>query len=155
RSVRFAGWGRFALRSQGTDDRSFERWVISELETLYRIRRSVAERWISSGQVAALLDGLDEVNDERRASVVRLLNATYLQHHRGSVVVVCSRIAESQPLQADKVNRLQLRGAVTLQPLSGEQIARYLDAANAQGLREALAREPGLYELAESPLTLS
>ena len=135
--------------------RPFDRWLIGEFENLYKIKRSTAERWIDNHQIAALLDGLDEVNDERRAAVARLLNTTYLQQHPDSVVVVCSRTAEYQPLLSEKANRLELRGAVTLQALSSSQIGLYLERASATGLREALRRDAALYELALSPLTLS
>jgi HEAT repeat protein len=148
------GW-RSLWKPQQDGNRSFETWLIGEMESLYRIKRSIAKRWITGGHMAILLDGLDEVNDDRRAAVARLLNETYLLHYPESVVVVCSRTAEYQPLQADKRNRLQLRGAVTLQSLTYPQVQHYLDKAGARGLRDALDREASLYELAESPLTLS
>ena len=115
----------------------------------------VARRWVEEDRIAVLFDGLDEVDDEYRADLVRLLNTTFLSDHPGIIAVVCSRINEYLPLQDAKETRLQLRGAVTLQPLSKAKIEEYLDAAKATRLREALPNDAALYEMAQTPLTLS
>ena len=51
--------------------------------------------------------------------------------------------------------RLTLVGAVTLRPLEHHQIDAYLDASGATGLRNLLAIDAALDELAQVPLTLS
>jgi len=148
---------RFTGKTNNPDrqTRLFEAWLASEFSDSRKISRTMAAKWIREGRVAALLDGLDEVNDERRADMVRLLNATYLKEHPDSVVFACSRIAEYQPLLENSDTTLELRGAVTLQPLSSNQINNYLEAAEAHGLRDALGHDSSLEQLAQTPLTLS
>jgi len=97
---------------------------------------------------------LDEVDDRQLVRLVGYLNA-YLRKCPDLTVVVCSRIVEYQPLKDNKETRLQLEGAVTFQPLNPSQIASYLEKAKAISLRDALSKDPGLAELAQTPLTLS
>ena len=140
---------------QPSSNRSFEAWLVAEFAERPGVPRSDARRWVEEGRIAALLDGLDEVNDERRAEMAVLLNSSFLRDHPDSTVVVCSRSDEYRPLQDRKATRLQLPGAITLQPLSPSQIAAYLNEAHASGLRQALGRDATLEELAQTPLTLS
>lgn len=135
-------------------DRSFQWWLAGELAER-GVPRAVAQRWLEEGRIAAFLDGLDEVNDVRRAELALLLNQTFLDEHRDIVVVIASRIADYQPLQGRMETRIWLTGAITLQPLAPAQIDVYLETAGASGLREALGRDDSLRELAETPLTLS
>jgi hypothetical protein len=69
--------------------------------------------------------------------------------------VVCSRSLDYTQLVDSGSPRLNLRGAVTLQPLTPDQIDLYLSVAHASELRDALMVDPGLRELAQTPLTLS
>ena len=133
----------------------FERWVVGQLRELRRVRglATVAERWIQEGKIAFLLDGLDEVDEEMLPQVAQSLNATL--RYAGPPAVVCSRILEYQKLREDLQQGLYLKGAVTLQPLAPAQIDAYLEKAQATGLREALAGDADLGELARTPLTLS
>lgn len=136
-------------------DERMERWLVSVLTEYPGISAEVARAWIKEGRIAALLDGLDEVNDEYRAELVKVLNATYLRDYPDAVVVVCSRINEYLPLQDREETRLQLKGAVTLQPLTKTQISEYLDKAQATGLSKALHNDETLYQMAQTPLMLS
>ena len=110
---------------------------------------------MAEGRIAAFLDGLDEVNDERRADLAELLNKTYLKDHPDTVVLVCSRIDDYRPLQGRSAARLQLTGAVTLQPLAPAP-DRGLPRRR-RGVRAARGpgRDDSLSELAQTPLTLS
>ena len=142
--------------------RRLKRWLVDELARWPGVTTpEIACRWFEEKRVAVLMDGLDEVGTLYRADLVQLLNEAYLtplKDYPDAVVVVCSRINEYLSLQdnpQDDETRLQLRGAVTLQPLTREQIESYLDAAQATGLREALPNDAELYEIAQTPLTLS
>src|SRR5262249_21642920 len=75
--------------------------------------------------------------------------------HGSCIVVVCSRIDEYRALQDNPATRLHLEVGVTLQPLSGDQIREYIQAAEATGLVEALAEDESLQQLAQRPLHLS
>jgi len=136
-------------------DTKFEDWLVSEMAAFPGLSRELAREWIRQGRVAALLDGLDEFNDERRADLVHLLNSTFLRNYPDLVVVIYSRTNEYLALQSSEETRLQLRGCVHLQALSDAQIAAYLDAAKARALLSALPDDPALRELAMTPLTLS
>src|SRR5262249_10166364 len=129
-----------------------ENWLIQLTAEYPGVSREVAESWVKEDLVALILDGLDEVDDQYLANLVIQLNTTYLQHHPDTVVIVCSRIIDYQPLRDKKETRLQLNGAVILQPLNKTQIDDYLEKANATALRDALANDAALYEMAQTPL---
>ncbi|MET0648250.1 MAG: HEAT repeat domain-containing protein [Pyrinomonadaceae bacterium] len=140
----------------GGGSRAFERWLVRMLNEMpVEGIRNVSRQWVEEGRVALLLDGLDEVNEAQVKALVRLMNETYLKEHSQQTVVVCSRIIEYQPLMEQKETRLALQGSATLKPLNREQINAYLEHAEATALRDALFDHEDLYEMAESPLTLS
>jgi hypothetical protein len=140
--------------TQGPDKR-IERWLASELAAWPFIHASLASKWLGEGRIAALLDGLDEVDDTHRAELSALLSATYLRDHYDAPVVICSRINEYKPLQEKDATKLTLAGSITLQPLTKPQIADYLERVNAKGLMEVLFNDETLYHIAQTPLTLS
>ena len=147
-------WRTSADGQAAAPDRRIEDWLVEELATL-KLPREMARRWLAEDRVLLLLDGLDEVNDQRRAELARLLNTSLLRQHPEAAVVVCSRTDDYRPLADSTDTRLALAGAVTLQPLTPAQINTYLQAAKATGLADALAQDPALRTLAETPLTLS
>ena len=136
-------------------DKRIEHWLGTEFTVNPDISDEIAKTWIGEGRIAALLDGLDEVNDEYRAELVQILNKTYLKDHPDVVVVVCSRINEYRPLQDREETRVELKGGITLQPLTKSKIEEYLVFAQATGLRDALLTDETLYQMAQTPLTLS
>ena len=142
-------------RERDRRDRRLEQWLIGELTRRPGVSAEAAHAWIEGDRVAVLMDGLDEVDIEYRATLARLLNETFLRDYPDAVVVVCSRINEYSQLMDVKETRLQLDGAVTLQPLTEDQIKDYLAAAHATGLGAALPNDAALYEMAQTPLTLS
>lgn len=110
--------------------------------------------WLGGGAAVLLLDGLDEVDERVVLTLVQDLNR-YLNSHPDTAAIICSRIVEYQPLERDERTRLALNGAVTLEPLTRAQIDDYLRSANAEALRAAMPSDEALYQLAETPLTLS
>lgn len=149
-------WPISAFEVESVDQgRQIERWLQKELAANPFVSLDMAGRWIREGRVAALLDGLDEVDDSYRAGVAKLLNDTYLREHPSSVVVVCSRTNEYKPIQEKKEARLNLGGSVTLQPFSDAQIFEYLELSRAAGLKETLLNDPTLYQIVQTPLMLS
>jgi hypothetical protein len=152
---RFEDWRRWPGRGGEKPHEAFARWLADEISTLYAVPRGIARAWVNEGRIAAFLDGLDEVVVERRAEIVRLLNATFLRDHPDIPVIVCSRVAEYEPLMANADTRLQLRGAVIFSPLNEPQVARYLAEAQADGLADALCRDDSMAQLARNPLILS
>lgn len=96
----------------------------------------IAGKWVRTGRIALLLDGLDEVSAERRAKVAQLLNETYLKRSIQTPILITSRIDEYKPL-VDREPELHLPGAVILSPLSDAKIDELLEK-RAVALRYAL-----------------
>lgn len=142
----------FNLSSWAARRQTLAHWLIDELHSRYRIPRNLSRAWVHTDQVILLLDGLDEVPSEYRADCVEAINA-FRQEHGLAPMVVCSRRDEYLDQQA----RIQLRSAVSIQPLTPQQIDRYLSGAEGQleAVRVALQHDPVLQELACSPLMLS
>jgi HEAT repeat protein len=148
-------WQRGKQSRRDEHDMQIEDWLIEELTNCPHVSEKLARKWIKEGRIAALLDGLDEVNDEYRAALVQLLNTTYLRDYPEAVVVLCSRINEYLPLQDRQETTINLEGGVTLQPLNPTQIREYLEKAKATGLAEAIIGNERLTQMAQTPLTLS
>jgi hypothetical protein len=127
-------------------------WLVEELNARYDVPRKVGQAWIDHDQVLPLLDGLDEVRQDARDACVEAIN-TYRQEHGMVGMVVCSRVADYAALTA----KLKLRGAIMVQPLTDEQIDRYLTQAGDQliAVRTLLHEDAEIRELAETPLMLS
>ena len=103
------------------------------------VSKSVAREWLEAGNVAILLDGLDEANEKLRSALVRALN-DYLEKNPGVPAIICSRIADYEALVETTSVKLALNTAVTIQSLTPEQISEYLDAAQAGGMSRLLLK---------------
>ncbi|HEY9597514.1 MAG TPA: NACHT domain-containing protein, partial [Cyanophyceae cyanobacterium] len=127
-------------------------WLVAELHTHYQIPKSVAQVWIKTQQLLLLLDGLDEVAEEDCASCVRALNQ-FLQEHGRTELVVCSRLRDYEVLP----ERLRVQSAIYIQPLTLEQVDRYLTdvGSGLEALRTILQDDATLAELATTPLMLN
>jgi HEAT repeat protein len=152
---------RFIDRLRAVDDRREDRGLQDRLAQLVAkevhvegLDAEIVDDWIEEGRVVLLLDGLDEVDDGRRALLADDLNCTLLDRHSQTPTVIASRVVEYRVVETEG-KHLRLDGAVTLQPLSDAQIADYLERAGASGLRRALPDDSALKELARAPLTLS
>jgi hypothetical protein len=141
--------------SSWTDSRPLRDWLADELSEPsngYYVGKSLARRWLEDHRLLLLLDGLDEVAEDRRARCVQALHE-FVKEHGVPGLAVCCRTAEYRALPL----RLKLGGAVLLLPLEQAQIDAYLDAAGPAlgGFRGALARNAELRRLSASPLMLS
>ena len=126
-------------------------WVIQELNAQYGVPRNITIRWLDLNDLILLLDGLDEVQAVHRATCLEALN--HFHQTRGfSGLAICSRFQEYQAL----TNRLNVGGAVILQPLTLTQVDQHLFQAGPQlaGLRAAIRVDKALQELAPTPLFL-
>lgn len=128
-----------------------EAWLIQELRGKYFMPLPVAQSWISKDIMTLLLDGLDEVPEDKRATCIAAINA-YRQDHGPAQVAVCSRRIdyENQP------QRLHLDAALIIQPLSQQQIHHFL-ARHSQGsvVATTLDQDKTLRQLAKTPLMLT
>ena len=127
-------------------------WISGELSEKYRVPRKIARLWLEREYLLLLLDGLDEVEIALQPDCVTAINA-FIQESNPSGLVVCSRLNEYRWLP----ERLKLNGAICLEPLSSEEVSKYLAAGGSKlaALREAIASEAVLQELAQTPLMLS
>ncbi len=135
--------------------RAFEDWFVAEMAAFPGLDRATAREWLRAGRIAALLDGLDEFNDEQRGELATTLNKTFLRSHADIPIVICSRTNEYEVLRSSKETLLQMTGSVELQSLTDDQVSEYLHEAEAEALLEALPKDASLRELSRTPLTLS
>src|SRR5439155_24023315 len=117
----------FNLSSWAQRRQSLAVWLVEELWTKYQVPRKVGQAWIDTGQVLLLLDGLDEVAENARSACVQAINDYY---HRcleqgPTPLVVCCRNREYRTLQT----RVTLSQAVSIRPLTDDQIEHYLQSA--------------------------
>jgi uncharacterized protein YijF (DUF1287 family) len=125
---------------------------VEELNVRYQVPKRLATAWLDAGRLILLLDGLDEVREDARAACVDAINAFAHEHAPAGLAVTC-RVVEYSQLK----ERLRLRSAICLQPLTPAQIDAYFERAGAglENLRVAMRDDAALRELAQTPLMLS
>ncbi len=145
----------FNLSSWAEKRQPLRKWLVEELWTKYQVPRHIGHGWIMADQVLPLLDGLDEVAEDARAGCVLEINAYYQSRleHGSSPLVVCYRSNEYAMMST----RILIPRAVSILPLSKEQIDRYLEqfGGHMSALRRALDEDIELYTLAQYPLMLN
>jgi hypothetical protein len=141
----------FNLSSWTNPSQSIADWLVEELKIKYQIPKKIGSKWIENNDSLLLLDGLDEVKIGIREACVEAINEFCKEY--GADIAVCSRAQEYQALKC----RLQLQAAILLQPLTSEQIERYISAGGQKlaALGASLKIDSTLQELAKSPLMLS
>ena len=141
----------FNLASWARRGAALEDWLAERLVVDYQVPAGVAAAWVRDERVLPLLDGLDEVPEDRRGACAAAIDR-FREAHGFLPIAVTSRSAEYRSTPA----RLRLLGAVELCPLERPDVEAHLAALGrpAEGVREALAQDPLLWELAETPLLL-
>jgi hypothetical protein len=90
----------------------FADWLVDVLSDKYYIKEDAIRTWLENDELLLLLDGLDQVQPQKRREVcVEAINE-FFQEHGLISIVVCCRTAAYEALE----KRLQLRGAICLQP---------------------------------------
>jgi WD40 repeat protein/DNA polymerase III delta prime subunit len=142
----------FTLSTWGKHRGNLEDWLIHELNTKYQIPSKIGKEWIENQDLVLFLDGLDEVALEHRAACAESINQ-FRSNFGLTGIVTCCRIREYGEVK----KYLHFGGAIFLQPLSIQQIHRYVGLAGHEldGLRKILEIDNALVELARSPLFLS
>ena len=132
-------------------DQPLAEWISSELSNKYRVPLKIARSWLKKVLVP-LLDGLDEIETALQPDCVAAIN-DFIDGSEPSGLVVCCRLNEYRWLP----RRLKLNGAICLEPLSSEEVSKYLDEGGSKlaALRAAVDTDPVLQELAQTPLMLS
>lgn len=128
------------------------KWLVQELSEKYHVSKPLGQTWIEQEQLLLLLDGLDEVDANHRNDCVKALNKFILEHGL-TEIVVCSRIQDYQVLS----ERLRLRSAIYVKPLTLNQIDRFIDQVgeSLSSLKIALRNNVELQSFVSSPLILS
>ncbi|MGF1523558.1 MAG: NACHT domain-containing protein [Leptolyngbyaceae cyanobacterium] len=141
----------FNLSSWQSAKQSITDWLLSELKLKYGVSQRLGKIWLAQKTLLPLLDGLDELPSKRQEPVVQAINE-WLQSGEGpSRLLVCSRIEEYELYAA----KLALNGAVCLEPLTDEQLQKYLKSMQMGELWETLQQDSALLELVRTPLLLS
>ncbi len=132
--------------------RSLREWLVEELNVRYQVPKRLATGWLDAGRLVLLLDGLDEVREALRPACVAAINAFALEHMPAGLAVTC-RVTEYSALR----ERLRLRSAICLQPLTPGQVDAYFERAGPglENLRTMMRDDEALRALAQTPLMLS
>ncbi|MDI1320097.1 MAG: NACHT domain-containing protein, partial [bacterium] len=125
--------------------RSLQDWLTEELNVRYQVPKRLARGWLEAGRLVLLLDGLDEVREALRPACVAAINVFAQEHMPAGLAVTC-RVTEYSALP----ERLRLRSAICLQPLTPAQIDAYFERAGAglENLRAAMREDEALRTLA-------
>ncbi|MGK7875254.1 MAG: ATP-dependent Clp protease adaptor ClpS [Xenococcaceae cyanobacterium] len=142
----------FNLSSWKGGKQTISDWLVTELHTQYQIPKPIGQAWIKEQQLLLMLDGLDEVSEKHRGLCVQALNQFGREHGR-TEIVVCSRLKDYEILP----ERLRLQRAIYLQPLTKEQVQRYLAEAGLEmaAVSNLLREDTALQELVTTPLMLN
>jgi DNA polymerase III delta prime subunit len=142
----------FNLSSWAEKRAPLSRWLTEELEIRYQIPHQVAIEWVESKSMILLLDGLDEVVLEHRGACINAINA-YRREHSFVPMVVCSRTEEYRTQKS----YLTLDKAISVEPLTFQQIDAYLERAGeqAKAIHLSLRNDTKLRELVTTPLMLN
>jgi len=131
---------------------SIAEWVVYELNLIqYGVPQDIGRQWIKNNDLVLLLDSLDEVRGHLKQDCIEALN-DFVNEHGLMGIAVCSRYDEYQNQPA----RLNLRGAIMLEPLTIEQVNAYFERAGSalDGLKTMLEQDESLRELVRNPLML-
>ncbi|WP_433830328.1 NACHT domain-containing protein [Actinoplanes sp. CA-015351] len=156
--VDLADWSRSGatrlsiLRGGEAEPREFAEWLLVSLNKRYQIPIAVGRSWLATDRLILLLDGLDEVRESHRDRCVTEINKLQ-EEQQATRVVVCSREADYERL----AGRLRLQGAVSIRPLTREQVMDYFDTVSPYFARtvEALHADDELWDLLTTPLMLN
>ncbi|HEY9853224.1 MAG TPA: NACHT domain-containing protein [Leptolyngbyaceae cyanobacterium] len=126
-------------------------WLAVELKNKYGVRADITKQLLDNHQLLPLLDGFDELEENRQVSCIRQINEFLETDARAQHLVVCSRLKEFERCNTP----LRLNGAVCLQPLEPAQMQNYLREVGCLNLWDGIKYTSDLSELAKSPLLLT
>jgi DNA polymerase III delta prime subunit len=140
------------LSAWSFNQQSLEAWMLGEISERYQVAVGHVRAWIDGEQILPMLDGLDEVGKERRQACVNAINT--FRHIHGTVpIVVSCRTRDYRQFKT----KLTLYGTLSIQELSKSQVESFISRPDGlfSGVAAALEREPELWDLAVTPLTLN
>lgn len=128
---------------------SLSDWLIAQLHSQYHIDEKISSGWLKNHRILPLLDGLDDVKPQNRASCIKAIN----EFNQDTGLAVSCRRTDYESFRSS----LRLSGAIRLLPLSHEQIDKYLESVGPKlsAFRAHLPTHRGLRSMAQSPLMLN
>lgn len=131
---------------------AFSVWLVHQLVEIYYIPEAAARDWIFNNELVVLLDGLDEVDDDHRASCVQAINE-FRQAHSVGIAVSCQTSTYEALVDAP----LALNGKLWIHPYTAEEIVEYIDdgGEHLSGLSPLLADNWTLGHAAQTPFFLT
>lgn len=132
---------------------SFAQWLATDLKFRHNVPKAMTRKWIKTGQLLPLLDGLDELEFTQRQLCIQTINE-FLDASFGQlpVVICCER---DEFFNGETISK-RLGGAVYLQPLTEAKIKNYLRQLGCEHLWQPIKDDPeGLLALAKVPLLLT
>jgi len=140
----------FNLSSWAAERKPLGDWLVDELRQKYQVPKKVATAWVEGEKLLLLLDGLDEVAEQYRNDCVDAINA-FRQHYRTVDLAICSRVADYDALTI----KLDVRGAIVLEPLNQTVIDMYLDRPELASLRQVMVNDQELQAMSRVPFLLN
>ena len=128
--------------------RTIGEWLKDDLAAEYGLSRAAAEALVQQDSILPLLDGLDEVAQDRRTACVDAIHA-YQQSRNLGWLAVCCRVAEYADLP-----HLDLRAAIRVERLTREDVEREISKPGLEYVRRALDGDPELRTVVDTPLWL-
>lgn len=126
-------------------------WLAVELRSKYGVRIDIGKKWLDNRQLLPILDGLDELEPHRQELCVHSINQLLRGENFPLYLIVCSRSEEYAAYET----KLQLNGAICLQPLTSEQVQDYLNTIKQPELWSIIRHDANLLTLVHTPLILS
>ena len=132
-------------------ERSFQSWIAASIGKEYYSSLKFVEGWIEAGRLVFLLEGLDEVRVEDRASCIHAINGFVIE--TGAAAAITCRLDDYEAVSTPLV----VREALVLQALEPARIDAFLEdkGPGLSFLRAAIQGDALWLEIAQSPLMLS
>lgn len=126
--LNLAAWNKEkTLLPSVVKDISFDEWLVKELSVKYLVPTKLGRNWLKNQRILFLLDGLDEVKRRKREKCIEAINQ-FIDKFKLPGLVICSRLKEYVALSG----RLKLNGAICLEPLTLEQVNRYISVVRSK-----------------------
>ncbi len=134
-------------------------WMVGEIVAQYGLNPKLCREWLIFDRIVPLLDGLDELGEERAKEAIRAIDALQADYHnQQKALVICCRVKDYESITDDNKRRICLKGverAVRLCELADDQIEGYLKQRKAEHIWDELQSNSGLMELARNPMLLN
>lgn len=138
------------LSSWTEEQQEIDVWAVEEMVAKYQIPRRIGRKWLTKDHLLLMLDGLDEMPDTHHTACIAAINRFRQTHGLPDLVVCCRRTAYEAATKTEG-NRLELNGAILIQPLTTAQIRHHLPTS----LAHTVFQDELLLDMAQTPLNLN